>query len=69
MQDNTASQRSYFVKPPLSSVTLLFKQKDMEREYRQKAHRTRPDEASTLATARFNTYLDVAVAFVVCLCY
>lgn len=65
VQDNSTSQRSYFVKPPLSSVTLFFKQKDMEREYRQKAHRTRPDEASTLATARFNTYLDIAVAFVI----
>ncbi|XP_046674211.1 adenylate cyclase type 9-like isoform X2 [Homalodisca vitripennis] len=65
VQDNSLSQRSYFVKPPLHSVSLFFRQKDMEREYRRKAHRSCKEEASTLATARFNTHLDIAVAILV----
>ncbi|XP_054266765.1 adenylate cyclase type 9 isoform X2 [Macrosteles quadrilineatus] len=65
VQDNTTSQRSYFVKPPLHSVTLFFRQQDMEAEYRLKAHRSCEEEASTLATARFNTHLDIAIAILV----
>uniref|UniRef100_A0A1B6CK75 adenylate cyclase n=1 Tax=Clastoptera arizonana TaxID=38151 RepID=A0A1B6CK75_9HEMI len=65
VQDNTASQRSYFVKPPLYGFSLFFRQEDMEREFRQKAHRAQNDCNSTLATARFNTYLDITVALVV----
>ncbi|KOC65195.1 Adenylate cyclase type 9 [Habropoda laboriosa] len=40
VQDNVSSQRSYFVKPPLSSLTLFFKNKEMEKEYRENAHKS-----------------------------
>ncbi|XP_043529562.1 adenylate cyclase type 9 isoform X2 [Frieseomelitta varia] len=42
VQDNVSSQRSYFVKPPLSSLTLFFKNKEMEKEYRENAHKWYP---------------------------
>ncbi|XP_033606187.1 adenylate cyclase type 9 isoform X4 [Cryptotermes secundus] len=67
VQDVT-SHRSYFVKPPLSSITLFFHQKEMEREYRACAHRVTEkngDSPPTLATSRFNTYFDVLISALV----
>lgn len=62
------SNRSYFVKPPLSSITLFFRQKEMEREYRDTAHRISErhgDSPPTLATSRFNTYFDIFISALV----
>lgn len=63
-----SSQRSYFVKPPLSSVTLFFKSKEMEKEYRENAHKANEsigDNPPTLATSRFNTYIDILISALV----
>lgn len=68
VQDNVSSQRSYFVKPPLSSVTLFFKNKEMEKEYRENAHKASEgigDNPPTLATSRFNTYFDILISALV----
>ncbi|XP_036139648.1 adenylate cyclase type 9 [Monomorium pharaonis] len=68
VQDNVTSQRSYFVKPPLSSVTLFFKNKEMEKEYRENAHKVSEgisDNPPTLATSRFNTYFDILISALV----
>ncbi|XP_071571672.1 adenylate cyclase type 9 [Temnothorax nylanderi] len=68
VQDNVSSQRSYFVKPPLSSVTLFFKNKEMEKEYRENAHKANEsmgDNPPTLATSRFNTYFDILISALV----
>ncbi|XP_011306850.1 adenylate cyclase type 9 [Fopius arisanus] len=65
VQDNVSSQRSYFVKPPLSRATLFFKNKEMEAEYRENAHKTSESiggNPPTLATSRFNTYFDILVS-------
>lgn len=69
VQDNVKSNRSYFVKPPLSSITLFFRQSEMEREYRDTAHRISDrhgDSPPTLATSRFNTYFDIFISALVC---
>ncbi|XP_032691145.1 adenylate cyclase type 9 [Odontomachus brunneus] len=68
VQDNVSSQRSYFVKPPLSSVTLFFKNKEMEKEYRENAHKASDGiggNPPTLATSRFNTYFDILISALV----
>lgn len=68
VQDNVKSNRSYFVKPPLSSITLFFRQGEMEREYRDTAHRVSErhgDSPPTLATSRFNTYFDIFISALV----
>lgn len=68
VQDNVSSQRSYFVKPPLSSVTLFFKNEEMEKEYRENAHKASEgigDNPPTLATSRFNTYFDILISALV----
>lgn len=68
MQDNVSSQSSYFVKPPLSSVTLFFKNKEMENEYRENAHKASEGiggNPPTLATSRFNTYFDILISALV----
>ncbi|KAH0558288.1 adenylate cyclase type 9 [Cotesia glomerata] len=68
VQDNVSSQSSYFVTPPLSTVTLFFKNKEMEKEYRENAHKASEslgDSPPTLATARFNTYFDILVSAIV----
>nr|XP_033334607.1 adenylate cyclase type 9 [Megalopta genalis] len=68
VQDNVSSQRSYFVKPPLSSVTLFFKDKEMEMEYRENAHKVNEcisGNPPTLATSRFNTYFDILISALV----
>ncbi|EZA61585.1 Adenylate cyclase type [Ooceraea biroi] len=71
VQDNVTSQRSYFVKPPLSNVTLFFKNKEMEKEYRENAHKVTEgigDNPPTLATSRFNTYFDILISALVYTC-
>nr|XP_023013791.1 adenylate cyclase type 9 [Leptinotarsa decemlineata] len=65
VQDNSKSRSSYFMKPPLSRVTLFFKDPDMEKKYRENVHHIgkRDERAiSTLAHSNFNTYLDVIVS-------
>ncbi|XP_067012172.2 adenylate cyclase type 9 [Anabrus simplex] len=59
------SHRSYFVKPPLSGLSLFFRQKEMEKEYRAHAHRVtekKSDSPTTLATSRYNTYFDILIS-------
>lgn len=68
VQDNAKSRFSYFVKPPLSPFTLFFKSNDLEVEYRNSVYRTNENEIDfppTLASAHFNTYLDVIVSAVI----
>ncbi|PSN48877.1 hypothetical protein C0J52_09669 [Blattella germanica] len=68
VQDNVKSHRSYFVKPPLSSFTLFFRQKEMECEYRAHAHKVKEnqeDSPPTLASPRFNTYFDIFISALV----
>ncbi|GLH14031.1 Uncharacterized protein GBIM_18471, partial [Gryllus bimaculatus] len=68
VQDNVTSRRSYFVKPPLSSVSLFFRQSEMEKEYRAHAHliTEKPgDSPPTLATSRYNTYFDILISAIV----
>lgn len=68
VQDNAKSRFSYFVKPPLSPFTLFFKNHDLEVEYRNTVYRTNENEVEfppTLASAHFNTYLDVIVSAVI----
>lgn len=89
VKDNAKSQRSYLVKPPLNYWTLFFKSRQMEREFRSKAHRLGNDENGdghgpnsffhistdmqalgvesppTLATPRYNTYIDIVVGVIV----
>ncbi|CAH1174032.1 unnamed protein product [Phaedon cochleariae] len=64
VQDNSKSRSSYFIKPPLSKVTLFFKDADMERQYRMNVHHIpkRDSTGVTLANSNFNTYLDVVVS-------
>ncbi|KAK9508596.1 hypothetical protein O3M35_006123 [Rhynocoris fuscipes] len=68
VQDNTKSEKNYFITPPLKRWSLLFKQPDLEKEYRERAHRhtpSGPHKSRTLATARFNTYFDIFVSLFV----
>ncbi|KAJ8939763.1 hypothetical protein NQ318_004177 [Aromia moschata] len=68
VQDNSKSRSSYFIKPPLSKVTLFFKNRDMERSYRMNVHyiaKKDPHAITTLANSSFNTYLDVFVSTLV----
>ncbi|XP_063224405.1 adenylate cyclase type 9 isoform X2 [Bacillus rossius redtenbacheri] len=68
VQDNVMSRDSYFYNPPLSRITLFFRDREMEREYRTHAHRTTEkhgENPPTLATSRFNTYLDTLVSALV----
>lgn len=69
VRDNAKSQRSYLVKPPLSSVSLFFKSKTMEREFRGNAHRfgceIQYEGPPTLATPKYNTYIDIIVGMLV----
>lgn len=66
VQDNSKSQGSYFIKPPLSRWTLFFKNKDMEQDYRANVHRIYTNvEINTLANSRFNTYVDIFVSVIV----
>ncbi|EFN83008.1 hypothetical protein EAI_05834 [Harpegnathos saltator] len=68
VQDNVSSQRSYFVKPPLSNVTLFFKNKEMEKEYRENAYKASEGiggNPPTLVTSRFNMYFDIFISALV----
>lgn len=68
VQDNFKSKHSYFMKPPLSNITLFFKSEDMEREYRETVHTIsdRPGEMiPTLATSRYNTYFDILISAII----
>ncbi|XP_054087194.1 adenylate cyclase type 9 isoform X1 [Zeugodacus cucurbitae] len=72
VRDNAKSQRSYLVKPPLKRFSLYFKSKQMERDFRSKAHRfgneNETEGPPTLATPRYNTYIDIFVGIAVYLC-
>ncbi|CAG9864460.1 unnamed protein product [Phyllotreta striolata] len=68
VQDNSKSKSSYFIKPPLSKLSLFFKDDEMERLYRQNVHHIMTKDEQdimTLANSKFNTYLDVAVSMLV----
>ncbi|CAD7091177.1 unnamed protein product [Hermetia illucens] len=69
VRDNAKSQRSYLVKPPLRRFSLFFKSRQMEKEFRSKAHRFGNENESegppTLATPRYNTYIDIFVGIMV----
>lgn len=67
VQDNARSGVSYFVQPPLNRFTLFFKTPEMERHYRDKAHRSDDceDFPPTLTTSRFNTALDILVSAII----
>ncbi|XP_075156524.1 adenylyl cyclase 13E isoform X2 [Haematobia irritans] len=72
VRDNAKSQRSYLVKPPLRRFSLYFKSRQMERDFRSKAHRfgneNETEGPPTLATPRYNTYIDIFIGLVVFLC-
>lgn len=66
VRDNARSQRSYLVKPPIRRFSLSFESSVMEKTFRNKAHRYECEEDSgvpiyTLATPKFNTFIDVLV--------
>lgn len=67
VQDNARSGINYFVQPPLNRMTLFFKLPEMERHYRDKAHRSDDceDFPPTLTTSRFNTALDIMVSAII----
>ncbi|XP_050315013.1 LOW QUALITY PROTEIN: adenylate cyclase type 9-like [Anthonomus grandis grandis] len=66
VQDNSKSQGSYFIKPPISQMSLFFKDKVMELDYRANVHRIHTNfEIDTLANSRFNTFLDIFVSIFV----
>ncbi|CAH4033548.1 unnamed protein product [Pieris brassicae] len=67
VQDNARSGINYFVQPPLNGLTLFFKTPDMERHYRDRAHRSDDceDFPPTLTTSRFNTALDILVSSII----
>ncbi|XP_068159489.1 adenylate cyclase type 9 isoform X1 [Drosophila tropicalis] len=72
VRDNAKSQRSYLVKPPLRRFSLYFKSRQLERDFRSKAHRfgteIETEGPPTLATPRYNTYIDIFVGIAVYLC-
>jgi adenylate cyclase 9 len=66
VRDNARSQRSYLVKPPIRKFSLSFESTIMEKTFRNKAHRYECDEdvsspTYTLATPKFNTFIDIFV--------
>lgn len=69
VRDNAKSQRSYLVKPPVNRFSLFFKSKQIEREFRSKAHRfgieNETEGPPTLATPRYNTYIDIFVGTII----
>ncbi|XP_053682763.1 adenylate cyclase type 9 isoform X1 [Sabethes cyaneus] len=70
VRDNARSQRSYLVKPPLLPISLRFKSRQMEHEFRSKAHRFGNESEleggpPTLATPKYNTYIDILVSFLI----
>ncbi|XP_055626199.1 adenylate cyclase type 9 isoform X2 [Toxorhynchites rutilus septentrionalis] len=70
VRDNARSQRSYLVKPPLLPISLFFKSRQMEQEFRSKAHRFGSESEleggpPTLATPKYNTYIDIFISFLI----
>ncbi|XP_037297233.1 LOW QUALITY PROTEIN: adenylate cyclase type 9-like [Manduca sexta] len=67
VQDNARSGVNYFVQPPLNRLTLCFKSLEIEKHYRDKAHRSDDceDFPPTLTTSRFNTALDILVSAII----
>lgn len=70
VRDNARSQRSYLVKPPIRRFSLSFESPVMEETFRNKAHRYECDNEMTaspytLATPKFNTFIDVFVLTVI----
>ncbi|KAH9640639.1 hypothetical protein HF086_000583 [Spodoptera exigua] len=67
VQDNARSGINYFVQPPLNRFTLFFKSSEIEKHYRDKAHRSDDSEdfPPTLTTSRFNTALDILVSAII----
>ncbi|XP_017779722.1 PREDICTED: adenylate cyclase type 9 [Nicrophorus vespilloides] len=67
VQDNSKSKRSYFIKPPLSQISLFFENEKMEHEYRANVHSMfdQHETIPTLANNKLNTYFDVFVSAVV----
>lgn len=66
VRDNARSQRSYLVKPPIRRLSLSFENSLMEKTFRNKAHRYECENEMTvstftLATPKFNTFIDVFV--------
>ena len=60
------SHRVYFMRPPLSQMTLFFIDAAMEKEYRARAHQPdQPGTLLTLASPTYNTYLDILVSAVI----
>ncbi|XP_071526446.1 adenylate cyclase type 9 [Panulirus ornatus] len=57
--------RRYIVAPPLSHGTLFFVDEELEKQYRQQAHKPRHDSPPTLASTHFNTYFDIWVSALV----
>lgn len=72
VKDNAKSERSYLVKPPLKTYSLYFQAEGMEREFRSKAHRFGSENENegppTLATPRYNTYIDIFIGICIYLC-
>ncbi|XP_042230398.1 adenylate cyclase type 9-like isoform X2 [Homarus americanus] len=60
-----ANHRQYIVSPPLSHATLFFVDEDLEKQYRQQAHKPRNDSPPTLASTHFNTFFDILVSALV----
>ncbi|XP_041973413.1 adenylate cyclase type 9 [Aricia agestis] len=69
VQDNANSGINYFVQPPLNRFTLFFKPPEIEKHYRDKAHRSDDceDFPPTLTTSRYNTALDIIVSAIILL--
>lgn len=67
VQDNARSGINYFVQRPLNRFTLSFKSEEMEKHYRDRAHRSDDSEdfPPTLTTSRFNTALDILVSTII----
>lgn len=67
VQDNARSGINYFVQRPLNRFSLYFKSEEMERHFRDRAHRSDDSEdfPPTLTTSRFNTALDILVSTII----
>ncbi|KAK3876369.1 hypothetical protein Pcinc_009523 [Petrolisthes cinctipes] len=59
MQQDSTNHHSYMMQQPLSPTTLFFIDADLERQYRQQAHKPRHDSPPTLASTHFNTFFDI----------
>ncbi|XP_076060926.1 adenylyl cyclase 13E [Oratosquilla oratoria] len=60
-----SSHRQYIMASALSNVTLFFVDPELEKQYRQQAHKPRPYAPQTLASHHFNTYFDILVSALV----